>query len=255
MAGVRPGSCPPNDPDHWQPCAVCGAPLSWDMSRCTSCDVVPDLPRPWLYASRTGTHRNLREMARHGYRLLATPQQLAVYRSHPEPPWAYCLDNGAWTAHKQELAFDGELFHRAVDTWGEAADWIAVPDIVMGGLESLALSLRWLPRLRGHRLLLIPVQDGMVEDNLRAHLGADVGLFVGGSTVWKEQTMSRWAALARECGAWCHVGRVNTNRRLAMVVECGADSCDGTSATKYAVKAGPLARAARQGALFLGRVV
>ena len=242
-------SCPPASPDHWRPCAECGAPLRWDMTACTGhpSHPAPD-HRPRLYATITGTRRNLCEMARCGYRLLTTPEHL----SRGVPPWAYALDNGAWGAHARGEPFDGDRFLRAVDALGPLADWIVVPDLVCGGLESLDLSLSWLPRLRGAGMLLLPVQDGMEAAHVAELLGPEVGIFVGGSTEWKEATMARWAAFARSRGAYCHVGRVNTQRRLAMVVEAGADSCDGTTATRFAVTAAPLASAACQRPLFGG---
>lgn len=199
-----------------------------------------------LYATITGTARNMAELRRCGFRLLTAP----VHLSRGVPPWKYAIDNGAWTAHQQGTEFDGEGFARMVDAMGEGADWIALPDIVCGGLASLDLSLSWLERLRGVGVpLLVPVQDGMQARDVRDLLGADVGIFVGGSTEWKEKTMGAWARLARRHGAYCHVGRVNTQRRIAMVTAAGADSCDGTSATRFAVNAAPLARAAKQGSL------
>lgn len=243
-------SCPPSDSTYWRRCSTCAAPLRWDLTSCTGYPrhVVED-PKPWLYASRTGTRRNLAEQAANRYRILATPENVTHY-SEPMPPWAFCLDNGAWSAHAAGAAFDGDAYLRAVDLLGHMADWIAVPDIVLGGLASLDLSLSWLPRLRGAGRLLLPVQDGMTAKHVEHLLCHDLGIFVGGSTEWKEQTMGAWARLARKHGAWCHVGRVNTQRRLAMVVEAGADSCDGTTATRFSIRAAPLARAAAQGPLF-----
>lgn len=246
-------SCPPSNPDYWRRCTECNYPLRWDLTSCTGTGRHPvNDPRPILYASRTGTRRNLREMAKHRYRIVATP-----FQKYPEPlpPWAFGLDNGAWTAHANGEPFDVDAYRATVALLGCMADWIVAPDIVCGGLESLEMSLRWLPELHaGTRRgpVLVPVQDGMTVEDVRAAvpMGPDVGLFVGGSTEWKEQTMATWTALAHEHGAWCHVGRVNTQRRLAMVVEAGADSSDGTSPTMFSVKAAPLARAAAQGPLF-----
>ena len=45
-------------------------------------------------------------------------------------------------------------------------------------------------------------------------LGARVGIFVGGSTPFKLETMPAWGELAREIGCWLHVGRVNSGRRI-----------------------------------------
>lgn len=121
-----------------------------------------------------------------------------------------------------------------------------MPDIVAGGLRSLDFSLTWLERLRGYRLLLLAVQDGMTEAHVASLLSPEVGIFIGGSTDWKWSTVARWAALARSKGAYCHVGRVNTERRILECARAGADSFDGTSATRYQVTLRRLDRARRQ---------
>jgi hypothetical protein len=71
-------------------------------------------------------------------------------------------------------------------------------------------------------------------------------VFVGGSTDWKLDTMATWAALARERGAWCHVARVNTPKRIRKVALAGATSFDGSNATRYMVNHPKLDRAVAQ---------
>jgi hypothetical protein len=77
----------------------------------------------------------------------------------------------------------------------------------------------------------------------------------GGSTAWKLATTPRWAAVARKKGAWCHVGRVNTKRRIALCGAAGASSFDGTSVVRFPSTMGRLdratQRATRQGGLEL----
>lgn len=54
-------------------------------------------------------------------------------------------------------------------------------------------------------------------------------LFVGGSTAWKLSEPAY--ALVREAkrrGKWCHMGRVNSWRRIRAAAMSGYDSCDGT---------------------------
>ena len=59
------------------------------------------------------------------------------------------------------------------------------------------------------------------------------GLFVGGSTEHKLGTMMQWGALAKDVGCWLHVGRVNSAKRIEYCGIAGAQSFDGTGATKY----------------------
>lgn len=182
------------------------------------------------YASRTGTKRNLDAMRASGWRLLVSAA--GVLRDEGFP---YALDNGAWSAYTQGRPFDESAFTRALRQMGAGADWTVIPDIVAGGLASLDMSLRWMRVVldespRG----MIAVQDGMAPADVAGFLGPRIGLFVGGSTAWKLATMRQWADLAKAHGAWCHIGRVNSARRIGMCIASGAHSFDGTSATKFA---------------------
>ncbi len=193
------------------------------------------------YASNTGTRRNLAALREAGWRILITP-------SNPKPPtgFRYGVDNGAWKAYQQNADFDGEAFARLVDARGFDADFVVLPDIVAGGMQSLGLSVSWIPRLPGLRLLL-PVQDGMhpgaVVKVLSEH--PSVGIFLGGSTEYKIREMGRWGAIAAAMERWYHVGRVNTARRIRLCAEAGATSFDGTSATMFSCNV-PLLDAARR---------
>lgn len=234
-------------------CRVCGAPMRNDWFRCSTArhgydDVAK--AKPLVYASRTGSRRNLAAMAEAGIRLLATPQQLGRYPD-AHPPWAYMLDNGAFG----EGGFQPDQFATSLRLLGRDADAVVLPDIVCGGQASLRLSLDWMHRVLqvGARYALIPVQDGMVPADVRRYLTdvyGRVGLFVGGSTAWKESTMRMWGDLAEEMACWMHVGRVNTQRRMALAVAAGAHSVDGSSATRFACRAAPLVASARQGDMF-----
>lgn len=198
------------------------------------------------YASRTGTRRNLDALRAAGWRLLVSAA--GVLRTEDMP---YALDNGAWTAYQQGRAFDENAFRRALDKVGEGADWIVLPDIVAGGLRSLDYSLTWLERLRGFpRQLLIAVQDGMEIDDVREVLSPVVGIFVGGSTQWKEATTGAWGSVARRRNCYLHVGRVNSVRRIRICSAAGANSIDGTSASRYALSLPPLDAATRQVDMF-----
>lgn len=200
------------------------------------------------YASRTGTRRNLAMLRALGWRLMVSAK--GVLRTEG---FRYALDNGAWTAHQKGEPFDVPAFEKAVGLLGSGADFIVLPDIVMGGMESLEMSLRWLKKLRRRVKLkgarfLIAVQNGMeaVAPRIARWLNKKVGIFVGGDTDWKIETMGFWAKLARSRGAICHVGRVNTERRIRLCEAAGVDSFDGSSASRYAINAPRLDAARRQ---------
>jgi hypothetical protein len=197
------------------------------------------------YASRTGTIRNLDALRSSGWRLLVSAT--GCLRSEGFP---YALDNGAWTAFQQGHPFDESAFTRALRMMGRDADWTVIPDIVAGGLASLEMSFKWMRRVLDESpRALIAVQDGMTTADLADLIGPRVGIFVGGSTDWKLATLPMWAALASQKGAWCHVGRVNTARRIRACSAAGATSFDGTSATKFSVTIPKLTHARDQLAL------
>lgn len=157
----------------------------------------------------------------------------------------YALDNGAWTAHQRGEPFDVEAFERAVGWGASGADWLILPDIVAGGVESLRFSMGWAPRLAGTCPLMLAVQDGMTPADVAPLVGDDIGIALGGSTQWKEATARLWGRLARETGARFHVLRVNTARRIRICRDAGAHSFDGSSVTRFA-KTLPMLDAARR---------
>ena len=162
----------------------------------------------------------------------------------------YAIDNGAWTAFKNGTNFDGDLFMRLVEKLGAGADWIVIPDIVEGGLKSLEFSLSWIPRLRGVAPLLLPVQDGMETRDVEGSIGREVGIFIGGSSQFKEDS-SKWGAVAKDSGAHLHMGRVNSARRIWIASSIGCDSIDGSSASRYSKTTWKLNAASKQEAMCL----
>jgi hypothetical protein len=198
------------------------------------------------YASRTGTRRNLMALRAADWRLMVTP---ACPRTEG---FRYALDNGAWGAFLQGKSWDADAFVRMVVDLGMGADFVVIPDVVGDGRRSLARTRAWLPLLLGRvGLLLIAVQDGITPQDVRLFLGANVGLFIGGSTAWKLATLGSWGTLAADIGCYLHVGRVNTQRRIARCHAVGAQSFDGTSVSRFAITLAELEPARRQGGLRL----
>ncbi len=200
------------------------------------------------YASRTGTKRNLDGLRAFGWRLLVSATGVLRTEGFPK----YALDNGAWTAFQSGKPFDEHKFQVALRKLGKDADWANIPDIVAGGRASLELSLRWMRHVLDEcRMGLLPVQDGIVPSDVADVLGERVGIFIGGSTKWKLDTIHQWCRLARDKGAWCHVGRVNSPLRIRLCQSAGATSFDGTNASRFAKNQPKLQRAVVQGMLSL----
>lgn len=198
------------------------------------------------YASRTGTRRNLDALRAAEWRLMISARSMLRTEG-----FRYALDNGAWTSFQRREAFHDAAFERAVALLGPGADWIVLPDIVMGGVASLEFSRHWLDRLRHRRSLsqatfLLAVQNGMKPAHIHGLLGPRLGIFVGGDTQWKLTTMEQWARLAHAGGAICHVGRVNSARRIRLCAAAGIDSFDGSGVSRFAAALPPLDLARRQ---------
>lgn len=170
----------------------------------------------------------------------------------------YALESGGYWSHLNGKPFDVEAFEFALDRFAAEADWIVLPDIVAGGQASLDLSRRWhanlaaRPALGGSTFMLV-VQDGMRPADVADLIGPSVGIFVGGSTEWKLETLFTWCAFAHEKGALAHIGRVNSTKRIALCIAAGADSFDGTSVTQFPVTLPRLDAARHQADLFAQR--
>lgn len=148
-------------------------------------------------------------------------------------PWFY--DNGAYADFTAKRPFDAAAFRQDVATIaikiaaGYGPDFLVVPDVVAGGLESLRVSSGWLEELRrdlpGCELYLA-VQDGMAEASVADLVGRVDGIFVGGTMRWKLDTGAMWVAFAHRHGRSCHIGRCGTRKRVAWARRIGADSLD-----------------------------
>lgn len=171
---------------------------------------------------------------------------------NPRPPegFRFAIDNGAWSAYNSGEPFSERGFCRLLESHGAAADFAVVPDIVASPV-SLDFSLSWLPKMAHLRQPLLAVQDGMSMNEVSAVLRSHpkLGIFLGGTTEWKLDTMYQWGGVAAGLNRWYHVGRVNTARRIRLAHEAGARSIDGTSASRFSCTVPLLQSAAAQPSL------
>lgn len=159
--------------------------------------------------------------------------------------FCHALDSGAWTLFQRGDPFDEAAFERAVARPGADADWIAVPDIVMGGMASLKFSRTWLTRLGNRRAFararfMVAVQSCIKPAHIRDLVGPRAGVFVGGDTEWKRR---RWRAghrLHARAARYVIVGRVNSAPRTRLCAAAGAHSFDGSGVSRFAEALPPL---------------
>lgn len=160
----------------------------------------------------------------------ARPDQRGARPSHPPLSDSWFFDNGAFRAWSRREPFDEHAFERDVARIrreGLTPDFVVAPDVVGGGLTSLAFSLSWVDRLAGLRVYLA-VQDGMEPEHVAPHIGRFDGVFVGGTLEWKLRTGVSWVDFAHAHGKPCHVGRVGTASRVEWARAIGVDSIDSS---------------------------
>ena len=170
-----------------------------------------------------------------GLDLLYSP----TYGKMPRPceDGRFVLDNGAFSAYMSGTPWDEARFYglvRQIANLGIAPAFVVLPDIVAGGLQSLARSMEHVGKLPGDWRKYLPVQDGMDKYDLIPFIIDRVdGIFVGGSTVWKWRTAKDWCEFAHLVGLDCHIGRVNSERQILAARHAEADSVDGSTASRH----------------------
>ena len=216
-----------------------------------------------LYVCRPTNARSVAACYEHDFGVLLSPLSVRSKggiddmsgHTKPLPGLPYVLDNGVWSCHQAGVDWDDEPLRRLLERLGggegrPAPGFVVAPDIIGGGEDSIAFSLDWLASHRADTpsaKWLLAVQDGMTVERVREVLLEHrlAGVFVGGSTRWKWETVHVWARLALEMPEIrVHVGRVNSLRRAMLCRDLGVHSCDGSSVTRYSINAPKMARAA-----------
>ena len=202
------------------------------------------------YCASTSTKTTLSALQAARWRLLMTPDILKRTKDNQPQRWPngatapYALDNGAYGAFNRGRPFNGEAFKWAVERVGRGADWVAIPDAVGNATDTFKLAAHWFKFVTGHtQKPLFVVQDGMAAADVAQWCVRGCGLFIGGTTEYKLKTMAQWARLAHRHGQICHVGRVNTQKRIILCGHAGVDSFDGSGVAQFPNKLTLLDRA------------
>jgi len=194
----------------------------WTKMGCVSCGIRPMK----VYTGNDGKLSAIRICNENGWGMFHS----AKYDARPYQ--YHALDNGAFQAWVTGRIWDPEPFIDALTKYeekGPALDFVVVPDIVAGGLESLKFSIGWLDRLDTKSRKYLAVQDGMTENDILPIIKRFGGLFVGGTLDWKYMTSKTWTDIAHRSGLPCHIGRVGVWDKIVWASRIGADSIDSTS--------------------------
>lgn len=152
----------------------------------------------------------------------------------------YAIDNGAYGYHTRGQDFNGGAFLSLCDKYAENADWIVIPDKVGNWTETQKMAMRWINILLSYKKpLMMVAQDGAEENDyqaLRSWTSNNIisgGIFVGGTTEWKLNHMSKLVEICQQSNKICHVGRVNSAQRLIQCHDTGVHSVDGSGASRF----------------------
>lgn len=176
-----------------------------------------------VYIGQTRSRSLIAELSSYGFGEITQRHELPPRRL----PWAF--DNGAFGDWRAKRPFSEDQYRAALAKAPATAQrpaFVAVPDRVAGGVDSLALSLEWVEECSRVGPPYLVVQDGMLDAHVEPGLDRFAGLFVGGTLEWKVATGAGWVRLAHRHGKLCHVGRVGTVRRVAWAKRIGVDSID-----------------------------
>lgn len=150
---------------------------------------------------------------------MATP--LSGNRLEPGAPWA--LDNGCYGSS----GWNERQWRRTLGRYADMPDCLfaVVPDVVADAPATDELWDRWAPVVREHGY-----RPAYVLQNGCEQVPPDAAaIFNGGTTAFKEgEEARRLVHDAKARGMWCHMGRVNSLRRLRIAAGDGYDSVDGT---------------------------
>lgn len=177
-----------------------------------------------MYVGQARGARLIARLSGLGWGEMTQPDEFPPRRT----PWI--LDNGAFKLWKSGETFDSERFRsvaRRAAAHNPRPEFVVCPDVVAAGLDSLALSLSWVPEFAAmdHRLALV-VQDGMRPEDVAPVVAPFSVLFLGGTRAWKLRTAAAWTAFAHAHGLECHMGRAGARDAIRVAREAGADSGD-----------------------------
>lgn len=188
--------------------------------------------------SNSGVQRT-RLFKKYGMRCVISPQNFVEKYRHRLLGLCingFALDNGAYICHTHNTEFPTQEFLYLCEKYGEAADWIAIPDILGKGQETLAKVPYWIKEIKKrspNAKLLLVWQDGMSLSDIEPYTKQGIGVFVGGTTEGKIKYSPHIAKLCKINNVWCHIGRVNTKKRVDLCINWQARSFDGSGWSRF----------------------
>tara|TARA_R110000737_G_scaffold352251_1_gene397465 strand:- start:6905 stop:7561 length:657 start_codon:yes stop_codon:yes gene_type:complete len=179
-----------------------------------------------------------------GWRFLLSPasvRSVSKKREHLLYKYGYAIDNGCYADWNKGRPFNEKGFIKLLDKWADHADWIVIPDSIGNWKETLAMFMIWVYKLKVFkRPLLLVAQDGCEENNfkqLKSIANSGIGIFIGGSTDFKLKNGKVISNICKERDVICHVGRVNSAKRVRLCSYWGVSSFDGSGMSIFSMTA------------------
>jgi len=173
----------------------------------------------------SGATKTIRQIGNHpnlGY--MITPQSMQPERVFQHLP--YVADNAAYS-NWNEKKFLNMLWK--ITKYKNKPKFVACPDVVGDAKKTADRFDYWQPLLRELSLpVALVLQDGQEWIGVPNWKEFEV-VFIGGSTKFKLGGWVReFIKRAKEHGKHIHMGRVNSEKRVAYAKKIGCDSIDGT---------------------------
>lgn len=149
------------------------------------------------------------------------------YEQHVSGFTHWAADCGAFAAWKNGRPFDADHWQRWLVTVPPGARFVVVPDVVADHKATRELWDIYAPIVlaAGHTAAFV-LQNGIRRGQVPEDAGA---VFIGGDDEFKMGSLAAnivWDA--HDDSLWCHMGRVNSWKRMARAAAMGCDSVDGT---------------------------
>lgn len=190
-----------------------------------------------VYTGTSWTLKNQETCAKLDIGMMSSPVDLV----HPDKiihSVDVSLDNSAFRCYREGRLFNESNFYNWLNTIKRKVDFVAIPDIVCGGIKSYEFSLKHIDKITLPKYFV--VQDGMTFDLVYNALSKCDGCFIGGSTVigkcagWKWRMATHWIKNCHDIGLKVHMGRCPGNLiGLSTADKIGIDSIDVSTLIRH----------------------
>jgi hypothetical protein len=199
----------------------------------TLTDIYQDIKRNNMIALVNGATKTLEQYKESGYfGRLTSPTGTRSFRKLSSSNLFWAVDNDCYNGLNEKLY--RMIIRRISNYRNELLLFVNCPDKLYDARATINLFNHWQPILKQYNLPIGFVgQDGI--ENLSIDFTLFDCLFIGGSDLFKESDIVRdLLQEAKRNGKWCHVGRVNTYKRLKLLFNWNCvDSIDGTSFSRW----------------------